>query len=179
MAVPHLCHSSHRLSYRIPLVRSKLCRLLELLEPDRRSIPIRTILTPSRPVDQCSGDPLQPKFEERALVDFEQPVGNMDWEIGVGPDQVASKAHDVERYLPAEAPVDGRSRSAQMRTRVIRSKGNRCGAATQAYCSARPELCLTPFHCSSACQSDRQRLPMRYPEIRPNPSIDLSTGLSR
>ena len=45
MAVPHLCHSRHRLSYRIPLVRSKLCRLLELLEPDRQSIPIRTILT--------------------------------------------------------------------------------------------------------------------------------------
>ena len=29
----------------LPLVRSKLCRLLELLEPDRQSIPIRTILT--------------------------------------------------------------------------------------------------------------------------------------
>ena len=76
----------------LPLVRSKLCRLLELLEPDRQSIPIRTILTPSRPVDQCSSDPLQPKFEERALVDFEQPIGDVNSVNRVGPIRCASHA---------------------------------------------------------------------------------------
>jgi hypothetical protein len=43
----------------------------ELLKPERQPLPIRTILTPSRPVDQCSGDPLQPKFEKGTIRDFE------------------------------------------------------------------------------------------------------------
>jgi hypothetical protein len=63
-------------------------RFLELLEPDRQPVAIRTILTPSRPVYQRSGDSLQTEFEKRAIMDFEQPVRDMDAEIGVNPDQV-------------------------------------------------------------------------------------------
>jgi hypothetical protein len=47
---------------------------LELLEPDRQSVSVRTIVKPSRPVDQCPGDSLKPNFEERAIMDFEQPT---------------------------------------------------------------------------------------------------------
>ena len=36
-----------------------------------------------------SGDPLEPEFEEQAMMGFEQPVGNMVWEIGVDPHQVS------------------------------------------------------------------------------------------
>ena len=88
MAVPHLCHSSHRLSYRIPLVRSKLCRLLELLEPERQSVPVGAILTPPRQLDLLPDDPFQAEFEKRTIMDFEQPVRDVDAEIGVNADQV-------------------------------------------------------------------------------------------
>jgi hypothetical protein len=60
----------------------------EMLEPDRQPVAVRMILKPSRPVDQCSGDPLQAEFEKRAVMDFEQPVRDMDSEIGVDADQV-------------------------------------------------------------------------------------------
>jgi hypothetical protein len=63
-------------------------RLSELLEPDRQSIAIGTILKPARPVAQCPGNPLQPEFEKRAIMDFEQPVGNVNSVIGVDADQV-------------------------------------------------------------------------------------------
>jgi uncharacterized protein YndB with AHSA1/START domain len=33
------------------------------------------------------------------------------------------------------------------------------------------------LHCSSSYQSDRQRFPVRYQEVRPNPSIDPNTDL--
>jgi hypothetical protein len=88
MAVPHLCHSRHRLSYRIPLVRSKLCRLLELLEPERQSVPVGAILTPPRQLDLLPDDPFQAEFEKRTIMDFEQPVRDVDAEIGVNADQV-------------------------------------------------------------------------------------------
>jgi hypothetical protein len=41
--------------------------LLELLEPSRQSIPIRAIFT-SRQLDQLPNDPLQAKFEKRAIM---------------------------------------------------------------------------------------------------------------
>ena len=88
MAVPHLCHSRHRLSYRIPLVLSKLCRLLELLEPERQSVPVGAILTPPRQLDLLPDDPFQAEFEKRTIMDFEQPVRDVDAEIGVNADQV-------------------------------------------------------------------------------------------
>jgi hypothetical protein len=64
-------------------------RFLELLEPDRQSVTIRAILTPSRPANQCANDPLQTEFEKWTIVDFEQPIRDMDAEIGVNPDQVS------------------------------------------------------------------------------------------
>jgi hypothetical protein len=56
-------------------------------------------------------------------------------------------------------------------------KGNRCVAATQAYRCALPELRLASLHRSSAFQSDRQRIQMRHPAVRPNPNIDPNIDL--
>jgi len=63
MAVPHLCHNTQRLSYQIPLVGSKLCGLLKLLEPNRQPVAVRPVLDPVRPIDQRSGHPLHPEFQ--------------------------------------------------------------------------------------------------------------------
>jgi len=60
-----------------------------LLEPDRQPVAIRTVLTPPRQLDHLPGDPFQPEFEKRAIVDFEQAVRDMDAEIGVDADQVS------------------------------------------------------------------------------------------
>jgi len=72
----------------LPLVRSKLCRLLELLEPERQSVPVGAILTPPRQLDLLPDDPFQAEFEKRTIMDFEQPVRDVDAEIGVNADQV-------------------------------------------------------------------------------------------
>ena len=72
--------------------RLSLCQSPELLKPERQPLPIGAILTPSRPVDQCSGDPLEAEFEERPIVDFEQPIGDVNSVIAVDADQMASKA---------------------------------------------------------------------------------------
>jgi hypothetical protein len=63
-----------------------LCSFLELLEPDCQPVAVRPVLDPARPIDHRSGDSLEPELEEQAMMRFEQPVGNMDWEIGVDPD---------------------------------------------------------------------------------------------
>jgi hypothetical protein len=71
-------------------VRSaELCGLLELLEPKRQPIPIGMILKPSWSVDHCSGDPLQPEFQEWSIVNVEQPIGDMNSVSGVDSDQVS------------------------------------------------------------------------------------------
>src|SRR5215469_11722978 len=54
----------------------------------------------------------------------------------------------------------------------------RCGAATRAYHSVPPELCRPSLRCSSALQSDQQRIQMRYPDVHPSPSIDRNTGVA-
>jgi hypothetical protein len=59
-----------------------------LLEPDRQPVAIGTILKPSRPVDHLPDDPFEAEFEKRAIMDFEQPIRDVDSEIGVDPDQV-------------------------------------------------------------------------------------------
>jgi hypothetical protein len=64
------------------------CRLLELLETNRQPVTIGKILIPPRPVDHLPDDPLEPEFEKRAIVDFEQPVRDVNAEIGVDPDQI-------------------------------------------------------------------------------------------
>ena len=75
---------------------AELCGSPELLEPERQPIPIGSILKTSWSVDQCSGDPLQPEFEKRAIVDFEQPVRDMDAEIGIDADQVGVEGRVME-----------------------------------------------------------------------------------
>jgi hypothetical protein len=62
--------------------------ILELLEPKRQPVPIRAIFTASRQLDQCASDPLEAEFEERAVMDFEQTIGDMNLVIGVDADQV-------------------------------------------------------------------------------------------
>jgi hypothetical protein len=47
-------------------------------------------------LDHLPGNPLQPEFEKRTVADFEQPVGNMDAEIGVDPDQVGVESSVVD-----------------------------------------------------------------------------------
>jgi hypothetical protein len=66
------------------------------LKPQRQPIAIRTILKPSRPVDQCSGDPLKAEFEKRAIMDFEQPIRDVNSEIGVDPDQMGVEGGMVD-----------------------------------------------------------------------------------
>jgi len=63
-----------------------------LLEPDSQPVAIGTILKPSRPVDQCSGDPLEAEFEKRAIMDFEQPIRDVNSVTGSTPIRWASKA---------------------------------------------------------------------------------------
>ena len=62
-----------------------LGRFLELLEPDRQPLSIGAILTPPRQLDHLPDDPLKAEFEKRAVMDFEQPVGDVDSEIRVDP----------------------------------------------------------------------------------------------
>jgi hypothetical protein len=50
-----------------------LRRFLELLEPDRQPVSIGTVFTPPRQLDHLPDDPLQPEFEERAIMQVEQP----------------------------------------------------------------------------------------------------------
>lgn len=70
------------------LVRSRLCGLVKVLEPDRQPVAVRRILDPVRPIDQRSGNSLQPEFQKRAVMDFEQPVGDVNSVIRVDADQV-------------------------------------------------------------------------------------------
>ena len=64
-------------------MRSRLCGLLELLEPSRQSIPIGAILLPPWQLDHLPDDPLEAEFEKRAIMDFEKPIGNVNSVIGV------------------------------------------------------------------------------------------------
>jgi hypothetical protein len=72
----------------VRLLRDGYADFLELLEPDRQSVPIRAILTPPRQLDHLPDDPLEPEFEERAVMDFEQSVRDVNSVIRVDPDQV-------------------------------------------------------------------------------------------
>jgi hypothetical protein len=48
-----------------------------LLEPNRQSVAVRPVLDPVRPIDQRSGDSLEPEFEEQAMMGLEQPIGDV------------------------------------------------------------------------------------------------------
>jgi hypothetical protein len=73
---------------RPPAMRSRLCGSLELLEPNRQSVPIGTILCPPRRLDHLPGNPFKPEFEKRPTVDFQEPIRDVNSVIGVDPDQV-------------------------------------------------------------------------------------------
>ncbi len=47
-------------------------------------------------MDQLPNDPLEAEFEERAIMDFEQPVRHMDAEIWIDPDQVSIEGRMVD-----------------------------------------------------------------------------------
>ena len=87
-------------------MRSRLCGLLEVLEPDRQPVAIRTILTPPRSIDKRSGNRFETEFEERTIVDFEQPVRDMDAEIRVYPDQMGVECRMVD--FRQRQPIRGR-----------------------------------------------------------------------
>jgi hypothetical protein len=53
----------------------------------------------------------------------------------------------------------------------VDAQNKRCGAPTEAYRFALPELRLASLRRSSALQSDRQRRPMRYLEVRLKPDL--------
>ena len=80
---------------------SGLCQLVitqvrEILEPSRQPVSIRVILTSSRQLDRLLGDSLEAEFEKCAIMDFEEPVRDMDAEIGVDPDQLSVKGRMAE-----------------------------------------------------------------------------------
>ena len=68
----------------------------ELLEPERQSVAIRTILTPPQQLDHLPGDSFQPEFEKRAIMDFEQPVRDVNSVIRVDADQVGLKGRMMD-----------------------------------------------------------------------------------
>jgi hypothetical protein len=53
--------------------------ILELLEPKRQPVPIRTILTPPPRLNHLPDDSLKPEFEESAIMDFEQPIRDVNF----------------------------------------------------------------------------------------------------
>ena len=55
-----------------------------------------TILTPPRQSNHLPDDPLQPEFEKRAIMDFEQPIGYVNSVIRVDADQVGVEGHVVD-----------------------------------------------------------------------------------
>jgi hypothetical protein len=70
--------------YRIPLVRSRVSGLLNC--SNRIASRSRTGRSSIR--YQRSGNSLQPEFQKRAVMDFEQPVGDVNSVIRVDVDQV-------------------------------------------------------------------------------------------
>jgi hypothetical protein len=78
-------------------VRGKLlCGFLEQFEPQRQPVPNGTVLTASRHVDLRPGDALEAEFEEWAIVDFEQPVGDVNLVIGIDADQMGVEGRVME-----------------------------------------------------------------------------------
>jgi hypothetical protein len=62
--------------------------VLELLEPKGQPIPIRPIGPSSFRHDLGAPDALRAEFQERPFTDIEQPISDVDAEVGIDPDQV-------------------------------------------------------------------------------------------
>jgi hypothetical protein len=169
LAVRYFCHSSRRFCFAIrlsPTENETMAHSRITLETNRQAIAIGTVLKPSRPVDRPSCDPLETEFEKRTIMDFEQPIRAWMRKIRVDPDLVSIEGCVVnprQRQAIREDWVSNLSSHTMPHLRI--SERNRCGAATAA-----------SLHRSSALQSHPQRIPFRSSEVRPNTSIDLSTG---
>ena len=74
--------------------QSRLCGLLEFLEPSRQPVSIRVILTSSRQLDRLLGDSLEAEFEKCAIMDFQQPVGDVNAKIRVDPNVGRQRPRD-------------------------------------------------------------------------------------
>jgi hypothetical protein len=85
--------------------------LLELLEPSRQSIPIRAIFTASRQLDQLPDDPLKAEFEKRAVMDFEQPIRDVNSVIKVDADQVGVEGGMMDIGSGRRSMVPNRQRN--------------------------------------------------------------------
>ena len=77
-------------------MRSRLYDFLEMLEPSRRSVSIGPVLTRSRQLDPLPNDPLQPEFEKWAVMDFQEPIRDVNSIIGVDADQVGVEGRMME-----------------------------------------------------------------------------------
>jgi len=116
--------------------------ILELLEPKRQPVPIRTILTPPPRLNHLPDDSLKPEFEESAIMDFEQRVGDVNSVIRVDADQVGVEGGMMDLALAdslwsrtgrGTAPrhrnghgYRGRHQSASFRDAVLSAYGSRC-----------------------------------------------------
>ena len=187
MAVPHLCHSSHRLSYPHPLGTIETMRPFARTEAPagrgqagpRSGSAYRSAF---RRFPSTGHHEFRATYRRREFCNQgrRRSGGRRRPHDGASSDPSCSAASKrCGRHLPAAAPTDGRSRVPD-RAAVISACLNeyRCGAATQRYRSALPELRLRSLHRSSAFRGDRQRGPMRYPDVRPNSSIRQNTDLS-
>jgi hypothetical protein len=85
--------------------------ILELLEPKRQPVPIRTILTPPPRLNHLPDDPLKPEFEESAIMDFEQPVRDVNSVIRVDPDQVGVEGGMMDFGSGRRSMVPNRQRN--------------------------------------------------------------------
>jgi hypothetical protein len=83
----------------------------ELLEPKRQPVPIRTILTPPRRLNHLPDDSLQSEFEKRAIMDFEQAIGDMNSIIGVEADQVSIEGGMMDFASGRRSMVPNRQRN--------------------------------------------------------------------
>jgi hypothetical protein len=69
------------------------------------------ILTPPWQLDHLPDDPFKPEFEKRAVMDFEQPVGDVDAEIRLDPDQVGVESRKMDFGSERRSMVPNRQRN--------------------------------------------------------------------
>jgi hypothetical protein len=89
-----------------------LCDFLEFLEPARQPISIRLIRASPRQLDLLPSDPFEAEFKERPVMNFEEPVRDVDVEIRVDPDQLGIE----------DGPVELRQRQALRRSAALTAR---------------------------------------------------------
>jgi hypothetical protein len=79
----------------------QLCGALEQLEPSGEPVPVRVVLLAPRQPDQSAGSGFQALLQERSVVQFQQPIGDMHSAVRIDADQVVVERRMVdfrERY---------------------------------------------------------------------------------